>query len=233
MKSEQMDQPDVDRNDLSETLYDLAFLNKYLGAQDINRRFLCPEIKRICGEQAEILDVGTGLADGPVQMIQWASKRKMIWRITATDVSPLAVAIASDFADAQLDPSVRKLLTNQTADLRHLPFDDRSFDVVTANQVLHHFDDDEIPSLLTELLRVSRRGIFVQDLHRHIIPLGFIAAFSKAMRLAEMVQNDGPISVRKGFTRDGILKYFETAGLPRPRITWHPTFRYMISTLRD
>ena len=42
-----------------------------------------------------------------------------------------------------------------------IPYDDNSFDYVTLVDVLHHADDAE--NLLTEALRVARRGVVVKD----------------------------------------------------------------------
>ena len=45
-------------------------------------------------------------------------------------------------------------------DLRHgLPFDDRSFDVVTALETLEHLDPDEVPVVLAEIARITRKWV--------------------------------------------------------------------------
>lgn len=229
--SEMMDEPDVSPADLERTLYDLARLNRYFGVHDIIRRFLCPSLLRLPTGQLNILDVGTGLADCPVVILKFAARHGKDWKVTATDSSPLALDIAHGFANENIDDSMRGHLSFSMADLENLPYEEKSFDVVTASQVLHHFDDSQIPGIISRLSAIARHGVFIQDLHRHRIPLTFIAATSRALNLSPLVQNDGPISVRKGFTRKEIRGYFRDGKLDQPTVRWHPSFRWIISSL--
>jgi SAM-dependent methyltransferase len=62
-----------------------------------------------------------------------------------------------DIADQALDfCRKRGLLNVHSADVLHLPFDDRTFDIVTALDVLEHLDDDA--GALVEWRRVLKPG---------------------------------------------------------------------------
>jgi SAM-dependent methyltransferase len=70
--------------------------------------------------------------------------------VVGVDISRVVVAAA-----AARHPSLRASL----GDVRHLPFDDASFDVVVSNSTLDHFSSvDEIGSALVELRRVMMPG---------------------------------------------------------------------------
>ena len=47
------------------------------------------------------------------------------------------------------------------ADIRHLPFADRTFDIVVASQVIEHLETSGLEQVLNEFRRVARRSIIV------------------------------------------------------------------------
>ncbi len=56
-------------------------------------------------------------------------------------------------------------IPSQVFDGKHLPFEDGSFDVVLATDVLHHLDD--IPGMLKEMARVSKKYLIIKDHYIH------------------------------------------------------------------
>lgn len=223
-----MDDPEIEPGDLHRTLRDLAFLNRYFGVHDIVRRYLVPRLRGLDDSPLHVLDVGTGLGDCPVALLQHGNPD---WRITATDNNPATIEMAREYAKARLSSQQFERVSFEVVDLECLPYSSDSFDVVMASQVLHHFDNNQIPDIVKKLDGIARHGVFVQDLHRHLLPLVFIWLTSRALRLSPLVQHDGPVSVRKGFRKAEVEKLFLNAGLPTPMIRWHPAFRWIISTL--
>lgn len=92
-------------------------------------------------EGASLLDVGCG--DGQLAALLAADRR--LGTVQGIDV--------------QVRPDVAVCV--QVFDGIHLPFPDRSWDYVMAVDVMHHADDP--PSLLRDMLRVSRRGVLIKD----------------------------------------------------------------------
>ncbi|PSQ77395.1 MAG: methyltransferase type 11, partial [Bacteroidetes bacterium QH_6_63_17] len=64
-------------------------------------------------------------------------------------------------------------------------------------------------------------------------PLAWIGIWllSRGLRMAPMVQHDGPMSVRRGFRADELRALAQAAGLPAPSIRWHWAFRWTLSTI--
>src|SRR4051794_40519493 len=67
--------------------------------------------------------------------------------------TPFLVGVDYDFASLLKHRTVRNVVR---ADIRHLPFDDQKFDLVTANMVVEHLDDPH--SQFCEIARVLRPG---------------------------------------------------------------------------
>jgi ubiquinone/menaquinone biosynthesis C-methylase UbiE len=227
-----MDDPDCDPEMLATTLHQIAQLNKLAGAHSIFRWRFLPILQAYSGEGVSILDVGTGIGDIPVRIVRWCRSRRLPVSIVATDLRRDIVDTASKYADRMLDPQERTAISHEVADVFSLPYPDNQFDITIANQVLHHFSDDEIPIILLELDRVSKHGVFIEDLQRHWIAYVAIKMMASLLRMTLMIKTDGPTSVRSGFKRSEIEGYFRTAGLPMPAVRWHPTFRWTVNSIR-
>jgi len=166
------------------------------------------------GSRATLLDVGTGLADIPAS----ASRRARGRDVTLT-------TFAVDEAESLLQAAWPSLDAGVCADARRLPFADASVDVVTCSQVLHHFPDDELPSVLRELQRVARHAVVVADLRRSwFAALGFWLV-SWPLGFHPVSRHDGFTSVLRGFTPDELARHVRDAAGRAPAVRRHPGFR--------
>jgi ubiquinone/menaquinone biosynthesis C-methylase UbiE len=116
------------------------------------------------------------------------------------------------------------------ADGFFLPLRARSCEIAHCSLFLHHFQEDEIGRLLREMLRVARLGVLVNDLHRSRLAEAGIRLLTGAFSRSPFIRNDAPLSVRRGFLADEIVRIWEEQGLPRPVIRWRWAFRYLIWT---
>ncbi|HKP15297.1 MAG TPA: methyltransferase domain-containing protein, partial [Gemmatimonadaceae bacterium] len=163
---------------------------------------------------ATLLDVGTGLADIPRR----ARERARAHGTTLT-------AFCIDEAESLSRATAATLDGSLCGDARRLPFADASVDVVTCSQLLHHFDDAEIPIVLRELDRVARGWVIVADLRR-----SFVAAFgfwivSWPLGFHRVTRHDGFVSVLRGFTVDEIAQHVLAATGQRAEVRKHLGFR--------
>ena len=85
-------------------------------------------------------------------------------------------------------------------DVQKLPFKN-SFDLIHASLFFHHFNEDELIKILTSLLRVSNKGIVINDLRRSIFAWLGIRFLTLMFSKSKEVKNDGPLSVRRGFVK--------------------------------
>jgi len=71
--------------------------------------------------------------------------------VKGIDISDYAIANAIE----DMKPHV------SVADARHLPFPDKSFDVVISINTVHNLERDDLATALREIMRVSRSGAYV------------------------------------------------------------------------
>jgi SAM-dependent methyltransferase len=208
---ELLDGPLDDRPALVANLRDLARLNRLTGGTALSRRAIW-RLVRDRAEPVTVLDVGTGAADIPIALLADAARRGRSFRVTATDsrqeVLDAAVAARPTLANI---PG----LALSIADGRHLPYPDGAFDVAHASLVVHHLDRDDAVAFLREMRRVARIGIVINDLIRSRLNwLGAEVLVHVAAR-GRYTRHDGPLSVRRAFTRDELERIVAAAALTR------------------
>jgi len=212
--AELLDGPLDDPAALEANLRDLARINRLTGGARLSERAIdalrAPQAVAAVDQPATILDVGTGAADIPLALLARARDEGRPLAITATDSRPEILAAARR-AQPALERSADLELA--IADGRALPYPDGAFDIAHASLVLHHLAPAEAVAFLRELRRVARRGIVVNDLVRgrpYWIG-GWLLIHALAM--SRYTRNDGPLSVRRAYTRQEMIGLLSAAEL--------------------
>lgn len=209
--------------ELAGSLADIRVVNRYLGGVSASLRHLdelAPYAGGLpTGEKLSVLDVATGSADIPVEMVGWAGRRGISVKITAVDISRSIVGHAKLLAAGYPEISFA------VADGLRLPFSDGSFDIVHCSLALHHFREDDATLLISELARTARRGFIVCDLRRSWVAYGLIYILTRFLTDNRMTKNDGPVSVLRAFTKRELAALASGAGLSGFRVVSHPFWR--------
>ena len=212
-----LDDPATDPAVRLRSIRDVARANTLLGGTRALLTALTPVLRDV-GPRATLLDVGTGLADIPRQARERARR--------------LGVALATvgvDEAESLFGATRSSLDAGACADVRRLPFASGSVDVVTCSQLLHHFDESEVPLVLRELDRVSRGWVIVSDLRRSwLAACGFWLA-SWPLRFHRVTRHDGFVSVLRGFTGDELARHVYDATGRRAAVRSHLGYRITAS----
>lgn len=214
---------------LTRALRDLRWTNRLLGAYAATDALLDPLFRR--HDHLRVLDLGCGGGDYLVHLVRRGDRFGCRVEATGIDANPVTVGHARAHLDAQLSPPLRSQARVEIEDALSLPYDDNAVDVVHAALFLHHFHGEAAVQLLAEMQRIARRGILVNDLHRHLLAYVGIWLLSRGLGMAPMVQHDGPISVRRGFRRGELRSLARRAQLPPSTISWHWAFRWTLSTI--
>ncbi|MEA2465350.1 MAG: hypothetical protein QOJ98_3097 [Acidobacteriota bacterium] len=174
---ELLDELDAPREDMERSLRDLRFINRYCGGIRIYRSLV-----RLF-QPRSILDIGTGTSD------------------LLEAVPHVHTRIGLDFKIDHLlykrdDSRIRRVV----GDAHNLPFRDGAVDLVTSSHFFHHFSLEENAGILGESLRVSRKGVAVNDTRRHYAPLLFVLLLGALRLVGRITRFDAPASVRQGYT---------------------------------
>ena len=235
-EDEQMDDFSIDDERLTDALQQLRLINQYLSGYSTTMSFLKPYLRsrvKDMHSKTRILDVGTGIADFPEQIIQWADQhlRDHEIEIVAIDANPVTVAFAQKTLNERLPKRLSDHIQVETADALALPYADNAFDLAIGAMFLHHFPHDAATKIVRSMQRVSRDGILINDLHRHPLAYYGIYTLTHVLPAAPMVRNDGPISVLRGFRAPELAAIAQAASLPNVSIRWRFPFRWLLTTV--
>jgi ubiquinone/menaquinone biosynthesis C-methylase UbiE len=208
--AEFLDGPLDDRDALVANLRELRRLNRLTGGAALSVK----AVRELLPGDGTVVDVGTGAADIPVRLLTDARRRSVTIDITATD-SRQEVLDAAVAAWPAI-PIIRGLRL-ELADGRRLPYQDASFDVAHTSMVVHHLDELDAISFLRELRRVSRAGIVVNDLARGRLAWIGAWALTHTIAASRFTRHDGPLSVRRAWTREELTTLVRRAGLEPTR----------------
>ncbi len=221
---ELMDDPDRSDRELRESLGDLSRINRWFGARAFVRSYLDrtlpaePARAAGLGRALRILDVATGGADIPIDIVAWGTRRGMAVRVVAVDRHPTTARLARE-ASAPY-PQIRVL----RADARALPFPDGCFDVCLCSLALHHLGPDDGVALLRQLHRLGRLGFLVVDLVRGWDAYAGVWLLTRCSR-SRLIRHDGPLSVRRAPSWGEYRALAAASGIPGLQVFKLPLFR--------
>jgi SAM-dependent methyltransferase len=194
---ELLDGPLDDEAALRGNLRDLARINRWLRGTSASQRALD---RLLAGRTVPhtLLDVGTGAADIPLALLRRASRTGRPLQVTGADSRQEVL----DAARA-IEPRLARTpdLELVVSDGRSLPWPDRSFDVVHASLVIHHLEPPDALAFLREAARVARLGVVVNDLVRGRHHWVAARVLVPLMTRNRYTRHDGPLSVRRAYTR--------------------------------
>lgn len=199
-QAELIDGADYTATEYIENLADLRRVNRYLGGRSALTRHLFPMIEAAGLRRVRLLDIGTGSADIPARIIDWASNHGIEVEFVALDLNEIAVL------DARRRTANYPEIQVMRADAMNLPFDDRSFDFALASLFLHHFENQQAAALLKSFARVARVAFIINDLRRHPIAYYSIKLLAQLFTRNRLVRNDSAVSVLRGFTERDIAE---------------------------
>ncbi len=217
---ELMDLPGNDPAILEEDLRNLRIINRYLGGYRCIRKGLEDLLPKGGPAAISLLDVGTGSADIPVAIVRWARARGVSVRIAALEPDPVTANVAARRTCHFPEISIVR------GDASKPPFPRASFDCVLASQLLHHFPEDGIVSLLRTWAQLARQAIIIGDLVRHPVAYHGIRWITRLCTRNPMTLTDAPLSVKRAFTVCEWRELFGRACVGKFQIT--PMFPYRI-----
>jgi 2-polyprenyl-3-methyl-5-hydroxy-6-metoxy-1,4-benzoquinol methylase len=194
--------------ELAESLRDVERLNALFAG----RRVTLNGVQRLLAEvdptrPITVLDVGTGSADIPRALVRWARKHRRGVRVIAMDLDASVLQVAAGTTAAYPEISLVR------GDALALPVRSESVDIVISALVLHHLEPADAAAFLAEMDGAARIGFVVNDLTRGRLALAAVWIATRLLARSAMSRHDGPLSVKRAYTRDEMRALAEKAGI--------------------
>ncbi|MEP6704372.1 MAG: methyltransferase domain-containing protein [Acidobacteriota bacterium] len=225
LEPERIDTGDYTPEEYATFLREIRFINQRLGDRAALEKTLLSDITRLDLKEFSVLDVGAGTGELLGVIAEFARKEKRKATLVGLDLNTLSaneIAVESAKYD-EIWPVQGNAL--------NLPFADNAFDYAICSLFTHHLTDEQIPLVLKEMSRVSRRGIIVIDLERNPMAWLLYQLFCFAYRISPLVRQDGSLSIRKGFKVEEFERLAEKVELKNALVIRSKPFRAVLSSL--
>lgn len=198
---EEMDKPDCDRTKLFNTYRQFQSINRLVSRwKVIYKQFIKPSLS--FEKENTLLDIGYGGGDLPLFLHHLATNDGFRLSITGIETDSRAV----QFVDSLIIPKNISLEYASTTDLIK---QNRQFDIVLSNHLLHHQQNDQLITLLNEATRLSRARVIFNDIERGDVAW-LLFRFLRPFYHNSFITKDGLLSIRRSFTKSEIERIIPT-----------------------
>jgi ubiquinone/menaquinone biosynthesis C-methylase UbiE len=223
LELEHLDKGDYTAEEYEGCIVELQRVNRWLGDASALRDSLLTEIEKINLQNFSVLDVGAGSGELLRVVADWARQSGRKAQLTGVELNARSVREIS--GSATRFPEITAI----RGDAFHLPFNDNQFDYALCSLFTHHFKNADVVGILRELSRVSTRGVFVIDLHRHPVAYFFYTTIGRLFLHNRLIREDGALSILRSFTPGELLDLAQRAGLVNPRVERHFPYRLVLA----
>lgn len=222
---EVMDDPDLAPEIYQRCLRDLASVNRWTMTHRTTIAWLADAMRDAPpGADLRVLDVAYGDGDLLRAIHRWAVRAGLHPVLAGIDLNPRSAATAAAATPADMAIDWR---SGDVFDHTPVP----APDFIVSSQFAHHLDDDQVVRLLGWMQRHARRGWFIADLHRHIVPYYGFRVLAWIMGWHRIVRRDGTASVARAFRAAEWRALLLRAGITDAHVRWILPFRHGVGRL--
>lgn len=209
--TELMDQPDCSPRKLENTYRQFRTINRFLSGWDL---LFHTHIAPRCTDPKRtyyLLDIGFGGGDVPARLDALAREYDIDLHITAIDTDARAVAYAREnirLANVHFRHASEQELINEN----------RIFDFIISNHLVHHLDEKQLVRLLENTELLNDGLLLFNDLRRSPISWLLFNALTLFAFRKSFIRYDGLLSIRRSYRpdelRDKLPEGFEVESFP-------------------
>ena len=204
---------------LRDTLDKLGSINKWLGGNRITIDGIEQLLKGKPKNKAyRIIDLGCGHGDILRLVADFGRKQGYDFELIGIDANQDAIDYANELSENYPE------LTFRNEDIFSKEFQNIEYDIALTTLFLHHFKDQEILKVLSNLSTKATLGVVVNDLQRSEIAYGLFKLLSIVIS-NYMIKQDGLTSILRAFKREDLERISNKLNL-KSQIRWKWAFRY-------
>ena len=223
LELEHLDKGDYTTEEYEGCIVELQRVNRWLGDIRALRHSLLRTIEKLNLTNFSLIDVGAGSGELLQAVAEWARERGSQTMLTGVELNARSARSIAERRSAF--PEINAV----RGDAFRLPFADNQFDFAMCSLFTHHFRNEDVVTILRELRRVSSRGIFVIDLHRHPVAYFFYTTIGRLFLHNRLIREDGALSIRRSFKPEELLSLARRAGLEGARVERHFPYRLVLA----
>ena len=219
---ELLDAADIPFADIRQNMQELNTINTYLGGHAISINGIRKILKTFSTDQPIVIcEIGCGGGDNLKAIEKWCTRNNISVRFIGIDLKATCI----EYAEQQY-PSLNANWI--VSDYKAIQFEQDRPDIIFSSLFCHHFDERELVAMLQWMKLNTRRGFFINDLHRHYLAYISIKLITGIISKSYLVKNDAPLSVARGFKKKEWQHLIKAAGIPNCTIHWKWAFRHLI-----
>jgi SAM-dependent methyltransferase len=220
---ENLDRGTYTREEYEGCLVELRRINRWLGDARALRRSFLPVVRREGLREFSALDVGAGSGELLRVAALWARGEGRGARLVGLELNERSAQSILEESEEFAEISAVR------GDALRLPFATDAFDYCICSLFAHHFRDEGVVSVISEMARVARRGIFVIDLHRHPFAYLFFKTAARLFLRNRLIREDGALSILRAFKADELRRLAERARLEEVKIERRFPYRLVLT----
>ncbi|MDO8345807.1 MAG: hypothetical protein Q7T48_21585 [Cellvibrio sp.] len=230
-ETELMDEDNISFEEFHDCLIGLERINHLTLAYRPTLQWLQPFLTG--NERLTLLDAATGGGDMLRQIAnKWPARVAAgQLQLLGVDLNPWAKKSAEYWPpySTPVAANVPSVITYETANIFEFA-PEQPIDILISSLFTHHLTNTQIVDFLRWMDSRARKGWFINDLHRHVIPYYFIKSATAIFSRNRLIRNDAAVSVARSFTVADWHELINNAGLKsRVRIQWFFPFRLCLS----
>lgn len=226
-QKELLDRDDIPFTDIQQNMQELNTVNTYLGGHKITLAGIKYFTTNYNSKKPlTICEIGCGGGDNLKAIHHYCNKQNITVHFTGIDIKPACIVFAKEQYPGLPTTWI-------TSDYKTVDFVNQKPDIIFSSLFCHHFNDEEIITMLQWMKANATLGFFINDLQRHPLAYYSIKWITKFFSKSYLVKNDAPLSVARGFTKEDWIGIFKKAGITNFSLHWKWAFRYLIICRND
>ncbi len=195
------DAPDCNKETLYNTYTQFKLLNLLFSQwRSVYELYIRPMLKSE-NRTLTLLDIGCGGGDIALTIAEWAARDNLSLEITAIDTDLRAI----NFVNNLSNPHKVKF---QHASTKDLLAQNKSFDLVISNHLIHHLGSSELQEIMAEAEHLGNKMVIFNDVERSdILYLCFslLTLLIKPFFPSSFIWIDGPRSIQRSYSRAELM----------------------------